>query len=387
MRAFAILFLSLLAVSCGEKNIDVPDTKVEGVRVVENITGNVTWSNDQVYILGGRISVTPGSTLTIQPGTIIKGESGSGANASSLLIARGAKIYAEGTPQLPIIFTSVADEITPEDVKLGIFESPNLKEDISGLWGGLILLGNSPISASTEVSQIEGIPTSDSYGLYGGEDPEDNSGVLSYVSIRHGGANIGSGNEINGLTLGGVGANTRIENIEVVANQDDGVEFFGGTVNLRNLVVWNAGDDAIDTDQAWSGTIDNFVVVSPQGHCFELDGPEGLLSGKHTIKNGSVIASHGTFQAVDLINTDENSRVSLQNIYFTQVLPIQKVNRTQHPTGDVDFSGIYFNVDSLEAHVEGEIPEGFFLGGSSRASTEDFHWTWTHFQGIFSILE
>ena len=111
--------------------------------------------------------------------------------------------------------------------------------------------------------QIEGIPSSDANGLYGGNNDEDNSGVMTYISIRHGGANIGEGNEINGLTLGCVGSGTVISNIEVVANQDDGIEWFGGTVNVSNAVVWNAGDDAIDTDQAWAGTLDNFVVVTP----------------------------------------------------------------------------------------------------------------------------
>jgi hypothetical protein len=386
MRALYILLLFFFA-SCGEKETPIPDIKAEGIRIVENIQGDVIWSNENVYILSGRITVVPGSTLTIEPGTIIKGESGSGANAASLLISRGARIYAEGTAQLPIIFTSIADEITPEDVKLGIFESPNLRQDITGLWGGLIVLGNAPISASTETSQIEGIPTSDYHGLYGGSDSVDNSGVLKYISIRHGGTNIGSGNEINGLTLGGVGSNTVVENIEIVANQDDGIELFGGTVNVRNLVVWNVGDDAIDTDQAWSGTIDNFLVVSPQGHCFELDGPEGILLGKHTIKNGSVIASHDIFYAIDLINTDENSRVSLENIYFTEILPGQKINRTFHPDGEVDFIDIFLNTQVLQDCVTGDVPENVHLGGNSQIDSESFSWSWVHFQGIFQILQ
>jgi hypothetical protein len=386
MRALYILLLIFFA-SCGEKETPIPDVKTEGIQIVENIQGDVNWSNENVYILSGRITVTPGSTLTIEPGTIIKGESGSGANAASLLISRGARIYAEGTEQLPIIFTSVADEITPEDVRVGIFESPNLRQDITGLWGGLIVLGNAPISASTETSQIEGIPTSDNYGLYGGSSPEDNSGVLKYVSIRHGGTNIGSGNEINGLTLGGVGSGTVVENIEIVANQDDGIELFGGTVNVRNLVVWNVGDDAIDTDQSWSGTIDNFLVVSPQGHCFELDGPEGNLLGKHTIKNGSVIASHDIFYAIDLINTDENSRVSLENIYFTEILPGQKINRTFHPSGDVEFVNIFLDAEVLQDCIVGDIPESVHLGGNSQIDSEGFSWTWVHFQGIFQILQ
>jgi hypothetical protein len=95
-------------------------------------------------------------------------------------------------------------------------------------------VGNAPISADASAVQIEGIPPSDQNGLYGGDNPADDSGIIRYISIRHGGANIGEGNEINGLTLGGVGSGTIIEYVEVVANQDDGIEWFGGTVSVKN---------------------------------------------------------------------------------------------------------------------------------------------------------
>ena len=263
----------------------------DNVVVTSNISDNTTWTSDKIYQLGGRITVLDGVTLTIEPGTIIKGEAGTGASATALLVARGGILEAVGTASLPIIFTSVADEISIEDVASGNFSSPNLPATQDGLWGGIIVLGKAPISASASEVAIEGIPTSDSNGLYGGSDAADYSGKLKYISIRHGGANIGAGNEINGLTLGGVGTATEIENIEVVANQDDGIEWFGGTVSVTNVVVWNAGDDAIDTDQSWSGTLDNFVIVTPLGHCFELDGPEGSMEAGHTIKNGTVYAS------------------------------------------------------------------------------------------------
>ena len=192
------------------------------VVVTENVTANTTWTADKIWILGSRIAVTSGVTLTIEPGTIIKGQAGTGANATALIIARGAKINAVGTAAAPIIFTSIADEIQP-----GQIASPNLDPTLSGLWGGLMIMGNAPISADAASVQIEGIPASDPNGLYGGSDAADNSGVVKFISIRHGGANIGEGNEINGLTLGGVGNGTVIENVEVVANQDDGIEFFG----------------------------------------------------------------------------------------------------------------------------------------------------------------
>ena len=279
------------------------------VYVSANITSNTSWTKDKVYVLTTRVSVTNGATLTIAPGTVIKGEAGTGANATALIIARGAKINAEGTASEPIIFTSVADEI-----KSGQIASPNMDATMNGLWGGLIVLGNAPISADNSSMQIEGIPASDPNGLYGGTNASDNSGIIKYVSIRHGGANIGEGNEINGLTLGGVGNGTVIENIEVVGNQDDGIEFFGGTVNVTNLLIWNAGDDAVDTDQGWSGTLDNFIVICgpDTDHALEIDGPEGSLLAAHTVKNGSIkgssVAEMGDFR--------DGARATFSNIYF-----------------------------------------------------------------------
>lgn len=222
---------------------------------------------------------------------------------------------AEGSASEPIIFTSIADEIEPGEIA-----SPNLDPTLNGLWGGLIVLGNAPISADAASVQIEGIPPSDQNGLYGGSDADDNSGSIKYVSIRHGGANIGEGNEINGLTLGGVGSGTTIENIEIVANQDDGVEWFGGAVSVKNVVVWNTGDDAIDTDQAWSGTLDNFAIVNPGDECFELDGGEGNFNEMHTITNGTIFAG----AAEGLADLDDkgpagtvgNSYVEMSDLYF-----------------------------------------------------------------------
>lgn len=263
------------------------------VAVTGAITEDTTWTNDNIYQLNQKVVVDNGATLTIEAGTIIKGSPGTGSLASALIIARDAKINAVGTASAPIIFTSTADNIT-----CGQTAGTNLDEDDRGRWGGLIVLGNAPSSFSGDnmEAQIEGIPADDTFGLYGGTDSADNSGVLSYISIRHGGALIGEGNEINGLTLGGVGNGTIINNIEVLANVDDGIEFFGGTVNASNLLVWAQGDDALDIDQAYSGTIDNAVVVlgNISDHAFEIDGPEGTGSGSFTLQNVTIIGNTDT---------------------------------------------------------------------------------------------
>jgi len=283
---------------------------VPTVSVASNIGANTTWETGKIYVLEGRITVVSGITLTIQPGVIVKGREGSGSNATALLIARGGKLMAEGTAEAPIIFTSVADQILPGEIA-----SPNLEPSLNGLWGGLLILGNAPISADASAVQIEGIPASDQNGLYGGTDPSDNSGTIKYISIRHGGANIGEGNEINGLTLGGVGSGTIIENIEVIANQDDGIEWFGGTVNVKNAIIWNAGDDGVDTDQSWAGTLDNFIVIcgSDTDHALEIDGPEGSYLAGHTVKNGSV---KGNATASELADFRAGARGTFEKIYF-----------------------------------------------------------------------
>ncbi len=302
----------------GEISVEAP---IVDVFASADGTGTVTWTKDNVYALRGFIFVNEGQTLTIEPGTVIKGQPGEGAGASALIVAKGGKINAVGSAAEPIIFTSLTDELSPEDIQDGNFGSPNLTPTQNGRWGGLIVLGNARISAANDddqdvsEAQIEGIPSSETRGLYGGTDDADNSGELSYVSIRHGGSLIGAGNEINGLTLGGVGSGTSISNIEVVANQDDGVEWFGGNVDITNLLVWNSGDDAVDTDQDWIGTLDNFIVVTPQGgSAFELDGPEGSLNrGCHTITNGTIYAG----SSVDhLVDWDGSTNAGLENMYF-----------------------------------------------------------------------
>lgn len=290
--AFSVLTtIALFSCSSNDDNgSTIGPSEPTVVSVSGSITSNTTWTSSNIYQLNQKVVVQDGATLTIEPGTIIKGSSGTGSLASALVIARGGKLMAQGTATEPIIFTSAADNIA-----LGQTMGTNLDQNDRGLWGGLIVLGNAPCSFSGDVDalQIEGIPAEDTWGLYGGNDSEDNSGVIKYVSIRHGGALIGEGNEINGLTLGGVGTGTEIDHVEVVANVDDGIEFFGGTVHASNLLVWAQGDDAIDIDQAYSGTIDNVVVHlgDASDHAFEVDGPEGTAAGSFTLQNASIFGN------------------------------------------------------------------------------------------------
>lgn len=253
------------------------------------LTADETWDANRVYFLQGRVVVPSGVTLTILPGAIIKGKTGVETQASALVVARGGRIIANGTADQPIIFTSELD-----DIEIGEKVGTTLSKTDNEKWGGVIICGNAPSSTENGDTEgnIEGIPADLGYGEYGGSDAMDDSGILNYVSIRHGGTLIGENNEINGLTLGGVGNGTTISNIEIYATLDDGIECFGGTVNISDALVFFQGDDGIDLDQNYSGTISGFAVVHGDGvgtdEGLEIDGPEGSthVNGQFTLTNG-----------------------------------------------------------------------------------------------------
>ncbi len=266
--------------------------------------GPLTWTADNVYILDGYVFVEAGGVLTIEPGTVIKGLSSptTADPASALIVSRGAKILAEGTASSPIIFTSSLDDLTLSD-DLGPLDR--------GLWGGVVILGNAPGGFKNEATEfnIEGIPT-EGYGdkaLYGGNDAADNSGVLKYVSIRHGGAAIAPDNEINGLTLGSVGLATTIEYVEIFANEDDGIEWFGGTVNGKYLVAAFCGDEAFDYDQSWDGKGQFLFSITGDDtgeRGFEIDGSEAPSLNPKTSPIFSNVTQIGAGSSSSVANND-----------------------------------------------------------------------------------
>lgn len=201
------------------------------------ITSDMTLSSDKVYTLNSFVYVEDGATLTIPACTRIEGEEN-----GTLVIARGAKLIADGQADAPILFTSALPEGDRD----------------RGDWGGVILLGRAPNFVGND-ARIEGLPgeESDIRNFYGGTDPEDNSGILRFVRIEFSGSEIAQDNEINGLTMGSVGSGTVIENVEVNTTLDDCFEWFGGTVNAKNLIANNCGDDMFDADTGYTGTIEN----------------------------------------------------------------------------------------------------------------------------------
>jgi len=250
-----------------------------------NLVEDVTWTNDFVYKLDNFVFVDEGETLTIEPGTIIQGLPGSGADAAALIVTRGGTIQADGEREDgtidPIIFTADGDD------------GGGLGRDVKGRWGGVILLGNAPINSDPPTTQIEGIPDEVGgdrirYGAENGDfDPNHNVGTFRYVSIRHTGTALQGGDEIQGLTLGGVGNGSTIEYVESYASDDDGFEWFGGTVNTKYLISAYASDDSYDIDEGWTGGNQFWLAV----HGAEEAGRIGEHDGGTDPEDGQPLAT------------------------------------------------------------------------------------------------
>ncbi|SMF54616.1 hypothetical protein [Pseudobacteriovorax antillogorgiicola] len=202
---------------------------------------------DKVWVLEGGVFIggdnTESASITFQPGAKIVGKSGS----DFLVVNRGSQIFAEGTAQAPIVFTS----------------SKAVGERRRGDWGGLIINGNAPINGCGNVALCEA-EGEGSTGLYGGNDAFDNSGVLKYVRVEFAGNEITPENELNGIAFQGVGAGTTVDYIQVHMNADDGVEFFGGTVNAKHIHLTGNRDDSLDWVNGWTGKV-QYVVVEQYG--------------------------------------------------------------------------------------------------------------------------
>ncbi|MEZ5963574.1 MAG: hypothetical protein R3F56_06985 [Planctomycetota bacterium] len=262
------------------------------VLVTADITTSTTWTPANTYNLQQQIYVRNGATLTIEAGTILASTTNLGG---SLAVSRGSKIFVKGTEKNPVIMTSKADVLTwaGGNPKTGTWR------EACNEWGNLTIMGNGYISEdatsgnvptpnASNVAAMEGLIGSgpnDPNVLYGGGNDDDDSGTISYLSLRYGGRVIGLNNELNGLSLGGIGRETDIHHVEIMNNVDDGVEIWGGTVNLKYFSIWNIGDDSFDIDQGWRGKaqfgliVQGYSVDASQGsgvgdNCFETDGAE-----------------------------------------------------------------------------------------------------------------
>jgi len=246
---FALTSLLMTITSFGQTIVDTVDT---------DITTNTTWSSNRTYLLKGYRFVKDGATLTIEPGTIIRGDK---ASKATLVITKTGKIHASGTSTNPIVFTS---------------NEPAGSRNY-GDWGGIVILGNAPINVPGGTATIEGGLLGND-ATYGGTNEDDSSGVFRYVRIEYPGIAYQPNSEINGLTMGGVGRKTIIENIQVSYSGDDSYEWFGGNVNCKYLIAHRGWDDDFDTDFGYSGKVqfvlsmrDPNIADQSQSNGFESD--------------------------------------------------------------------------------------------------------------------
>lgn len=219
-----------------------------------SLTGEQTLEAKE-YILNGTVVIEDGGRLNIPAGTTIKAREGF---SSYLLVAQGGKLYAEGTATNPVVFTT------------------NTTSPTSGYWGGIIINGRAPISGTNADMSDTGLTEIDNNYRYGGSIANDNSGVLSYVQILYAGARSTADIEHNGLTLNGVGNGTTIENLYILESADDAIEFFGGTVNVTNLLAVNPDDDMFDFTQGYSGTLKNCYGVWESNYTSTEADPRGI---------------------------------------------------------------------------------------------------------------
>ncbi len=321
--------------------------------VTSNISTSTTWTADNTYNLQGQIYVLPGASLTIEAGTVVASTATTNGSGS-LAVTKGAQIFVQGTQENPVIMTSTDDVSTwtAGDPKTGVWrESANE-------WGNLTLMGdafisenatagNVPTCNAANVAAMEGLTpefAGDTKVLYGGGNDDDDSGSISYLSVRYAGRVVGLANELNGLSLGGIGRGTDIHHVEIMNNVDDGIEIWGGTVPLKYLSIWNVGDDSLDIDQGYRGLIQfvlivqGFSVDASQGsgvgdNCIEIDGAEDSdwqPVTTTTIYNATVVGQ--PLDGDGATTWRDNARVQYRNCVFTDCG--EKVVRFDNVDGD-----------------------------------------------------
>lgn len=246
MKKLKSLFLTLICASvvitsCKDKT-EEPTPAPAPETLSGNITANKLLTADRVWVLEGYVRVLSGATLTIEAGTVIKGDK---ISKAALIIERGGKINATGTADKPIVFTS----------------NQAVGSRAIGDWSGVVICGRSFTNQTGGEAQYENGILGTGVAVYGGTDANDNSGVMKYVRIEYAGIAIQQDREINSLTLASVGAGTTIENVQVSFGGDDGFEFFGGTVNCKNLVAYKCTDDDFDFEFGYTGRIQYGVSI------------------------------------------------------------------------------------------------------------------------------
>ena len=286
------------------KTIDVL-IKANEVIVNQDIITNTTWTNNNIYVMSGVsfIYVRDNATLTIEPGTIIKG------NPAGLVVTRGSKLIAEGTVTQPIIFTS----------------SKEPGSRTAGDWGGISLLGNALVNCPGGECLLEG-GLDPVYGKYGGTDDNDNSGSLKYVRIEFAGIAFQPNNETNGITMGGVGKGTTIEHVQVSFGGDDSFEWFGGNVDGKNLVAFKTVDDMFDTDFGFTGNIQYGLGVSDP-NIADISGSNGFESDNDAQGTLNIPITNPTFSNITIVGPKADPNAVI-NTNFRRAMHLRRSTRT-----------------------------------------------------------
>ena len=302
----AVIFTTACKKSTVDDTVDpiiVPPVS-STVEVKTDITANTTQPADKIYLLKGIINVTSGATLTIQAGTLIKGDK---ASKGTLVINRGGKIEAVGTVDKPIVFTS----------------NQSVGARTTSDWGGIVLLGKAPNNQGTNQG-VEGISTDASgKASYGGTDAADNSGTMKYIRIEFAGVPLGPDNELNGLTLGSVGSGTTLDYIQVTRSGDDSFEWFGGTVNAKHLLSIGALDDDFDTDFGYSGKV-QFALAQRYANIADVSGSNGFESDNDGSGSVKVPQTSAVFSNVTVLGPLSKASTSGVNANYQHAAQIRR---------------------------------------------------------------
>jgi hypothetical protein len=290
MKKLTLLLMVFGLFGCLKEEIEPPINVPLSTTLNGTYYETITLTSDKVWTLKGYVYITNGSKLVIQPGTKIVSDI---AEKGALVIERGAQIIAEGTPTKPIVFTSGKPD----------------GEKAPGDWGGIVILGLAPTNRTTYPTIEGGIGR-----VYGGELPNDNSGVLKYVRIEYAGVAALPNSEINALTLGGVGSGTIIENVQTIYANDDAFEFFGGTVNAKNLYAYATADDDFDFDFGYTGTITNGVAKRDPQFVDNGDAGNGVECDNDGTGSTAQPYTHPKLYNMILIGPNNSSALSNHNL-------------------------------------------------------------------------
>ena len=311
---------------------------------IYSISGRTAVGTDQGVDPASPIAGSVQGILTIEAGVRLFASGGS----DYLLVNRGSQLFAEGTPTSPIVFTS----------RQNVEGTTTL--DSQGQWGGIVMAGRAPqancqlTAPVTCTGTVEGTAA-----FYGGNTPADNSGRVRYVQIKYSGFEISAGNELQGLTLGGVGSGTTIDHIQVHNSSDDGIEIFGGNVNLRHIVITGADDDGLDTDTGWRGGAQFGIVTQRAPNAtsrsagFEFSSAPASVPlatryvSRPQIANWTLVGRNSPTDAHTVAHFDTGTDATIINSVFTSVTGslagCMAINDADTGTSGVTFNSVFMS--------------------------------------------